>query len=62
MFARLCIKIEKKFNTTGFNGILESQKSCTWMVGPSLVYSNWTLDNTCVECNELTWSKLVCGF
>jgi hypothetical protein len=39
-FARLCIKVEKKFNTTRLNGALGGQKNGTWTLRLTLVYWN----------------------
>jgi hypothetical protein len=37
-FSRLCIKVEKMFNTTRLSGALGGQKSSTWTLRPSPVH------------------------
>jgi hypothetical protein len=37
-FARLCVKVENKFNIIRLSGTLGDQKSCTWTLKSTLVY------------------------
>jgi len=36
-FARLCINVEKMFNTTHFSDTLRGQKNYTWTLRPTIV-------------------------